>query len=222
MNFPPIPNRPAPIPHTLRGAVLEGARHEVGHMIAAKSVGFQTGPITLEVTDIRGGYRGGAEINMPRPLRTTAETMEYLSDRVVVLWAGALAEAFIGKKSDLETKLKAACECLNNGGGIHDHAKARELINLLRNLRFPDKKTEVEHQKELNAIEQEVWSRAINIVQAKEELISEIAAKLARMVKFTATKYTLSAEDIAAMTDEADICIREPAPEMQEQEGVTK
>lgn len=213
MNMPPIPQRPAQIPHSLRSTVRKIALHEVGHMIAAKATGFQTGPIKLEFTDIRGGHRGEAEINMPRPLRTTDETMEYLSDRVVVLWAGALAEAFVGNTSNLDTKLKAASDCLNIGGGIHDHAKARELINLLRNLRFPDTKTEVKRQEELNAIEQEVWKRAINIVQANEELISTIAAKLARMVKLTATKYTLSVEDIAAITDQIDVRDGEPAPE---------
>ncbi len=112
---------------------------------------------------------------------------------------GALAEAFVGKTSDLNTKLNAACDCLNHGGGIHDHAKARELVNLLRNLRFPERKTEAEHQAELNAIEQEVWGRAVSIVQDEETLIAEISAKLTSMVKLTATEYTLEAEGIAAM-----------------------
>ena len=199
MNLPQIPNRPAQIPHTLRGTVRKVARHEVGHMIAAKVVGFKTGPIKLEFTDLRGGHLGEAEINMSRPLRTTDETIQYLNDRVVALWAGAISEAFVGEVSSFDTKLKAACESLNNGGGIQDHAKARELVNLLRNLRFLENKTEVEHQDELNIIEQEVWQRAVQLVQAEEKLIATIALQLANMVEFTSTKYTLSTEEIASM-----------------------
>lgn len=190
----PPPSIPYPVQSHLRETVLKVARHEVGHMIAAKVVGFKTGGITIELTDNRGAYKGGAEIILPRPVTSLEEAGSYISDRVVVLWAGALAESVKDGKADQD----AACACLNSGGGILDHGKARELLNLLRNIRFPSAQTDEEKQAGLTAIENEVWARAIAAVEAEEPLIVGMAGRVAHLVRMTATKYTLSEAEIAA------------------------
>ena len=179
----------------MRDTIMKVARHEVGHMIAAKAMGFKTGGITIELIDNHGAHKGGAEITLCRPLqplRTVDDIGRFIIDRVVVLWAAALAETARDGKADQE----AACACLKTGGGVQDHAKVTELLNLLRNLRHPDTATDEERQAELTSIEQEVWARTVAVVEADEPLIAGMAGRVAHLVKMTATTYTLSAAEI--------------------------
>lgn len=48
-----IPSKPYPVPFHSRDAVLRVARHEVGHMIAAKVVGFKTEHTNVDTTKRR-------------------------------------------------------------------------------------------------------------------------------------------------------------------------
>jgi hypothetical protein len=163
-------------------------------MIAAKVFGFKTGDITVELTDLHGGYRGGAKIFLSRPLRNLDEVTGCLGDRTVVLWAGAVAESLKDQKADQT----AACACLKSEAGRQDHAKATELLNLLRNLRFPDAQSKEESQAGLTAIEHEIWEQTVAVVEVEEALIVGMAEGIARMVKLTAKQYTLSEAEIAA------------------------
>jgi len=186
--------KPRPLPPHRLDDMAKLAKHEVGHLIAAKIVGFPTGQITIQV-DIRGGFVGGAEITLPRSLRSVDDTKKYLRDRVIVLWAGALSETLHGNMVDQEV----ACKTLNRPGET-DHPKARELVNLLRNLTFPDAPA-ANVQEGLTALERELWSQTIDLVQGEAALILGLAARLAGMVTTTSTLYTLSSVDIARTPD---------------------
>lgn len=207
--------RKIPIPPHLRDTVELVARHEVGHMIAAKALGFRTGAVTVQITDLRGGYQGGAEITLGKPLRTVDAIVEYLGSRTVVLWAGALAETLRGAS---EPDQGAACKCLRGEGGKTDHAKACELVNLIRNLQHPETQNEAKWQAEVDKIEKELWIRAVDVVTAERELICGIARRLAQMVKEVGPSYALSAQEIDVTPNIVKRFGAQP-PEVREEPG---
>jgi len=110
------------------------ARHEAGHYVAARALGFKTGSIKLTIIDLEGGYHlGGSEVELDRALYKIDDIMKYLEDRVQVLYAGALAQSLSNGKVVCED----AVEILKKRGGWADLANAREHIPLIRNIRYP-------------------------------------------------------------------------------------
>lgn len=191
MNYPP--SRPERLPNHLHDVVRKVALHEFGHYIAANVMGFETDDVAIEMTDWRGGYRGEAGIRLSRGLRTVPEAERYLRDRVVVLWAGALAETLRAEKVSEDDAVK----CLRGEAGASDHAKATELLNLLRNLTSPDVSGE-KAQAALTELEEEIWLDTVKLVEAEARLISGFASRLAQMVRMTSTRYLLSRSEISA------------------------
>lgn len=87
-------------------------QHEVSHFIVAKVLGFETGPISLEVTHPHDGHNAGAEINLYNKLSGLDNIIDYLERRITVLFAGVIGESLSLGKIDNDYALKE----LNNGG----------------------------------------------------------------------------------------------------------
>ena len=75
-----------------RGAVTTTIRHECGHLVVARSLGFPTGGIHLSAAE------AGASIDLLLSLKTMDEVLEFIERRVQVLYAGSLADTpmFLG------------------------------------------------------------------------------------------------------------------------------
>jgi hypothetical protein len=123
------------IPAEYRKIILRTAQHEAGHYVASRVLGFGVGKLSLRFTDYQGGHSGGSEITLARPLRTLEDTTNYLEDRVIVLYAGAVAEAL--QDDDIDGAIVSSS--LQTGGGARDFKKIEELVNLIRNIKFPDR-----------------------------------------------------------------------------------
>src|SRR5271156_3522275 len=84
-----------------RGAVTTTIRHECGHLVVARSLGFPTGGIHLSAAE------AGASIDLLLSLKTMDEVLEFIERRVQVLYAGSLAESLVRKKvqDDVVNKL---------------------------------------------------------------------------------------------------------------------
>jgi hypothetical protein len=178
--------------HQLKSRALIVAQHECGHYIVARALGFDTGFCAVTV-NFPIGHRGESEITLPTPLRTISDTLCYLERRVQVLYAGALAEALDINGINPEQAIKNI-----RMGSDQDHAKARELIHLTRNLRHPDTVAD-NCQSELDAIDLELWNKAAVAVLAEREHIEGLACRLANEVKSYGMRAELSAAVIRAL-----------------------
>ena len=176
----------------LKARAQRVARHECGHYIVARALGFATGFCSVTI-NFPNGHKGEAETTLPTALRSISDIDAYLVRRVKVLYAGSLAEALDASGIDEKQAL------INiRTGGEQDHAKARELIHIIRDLRHPDTTTE-DSQPELDAIELELWNGAADIVIAERDIIEGLGKRLASEVKDYETRAMLSADVIDAL-----------------------
>jgi len=174
------------LPAAVRDRALQIAHHEMGHYVVARALGFETGGVTLTVTmDLR--HKGGATINLVRPISSMDAMRAYLEARIIMLFAGAMAQTLpsapVGAK---RVDLSDAAAILNGAlGAERDDAKIRELRHLLRNITYPDTDLASSDRiaTELKAINDCLWLRAQEMVEALAESITGLgAAMVDRMV----------------------------------------
>ena len=174
------------LPAAVRDRALQIAHHEMGHYVVARALGFETGGVSLTVTmDLR--HKGGASINLVRSISSMEAMKEYLEARMMVLFAGAMAQTFtsahVGEKRVDKSKVAAILK--GALGAERDDAKIRELRHLLRNITYPN--TDLASSDcvtaELKAINDRLWLRTQEIVEALTETITELGTVLVdRMV----------------------------------------
>ena len=70
-----------------RKALMDMLRHECGHLITAKALGFTTGHIELQAD------RACAEIDLPLSMQSLDDVKAFLGRRVQVLYAGSIAQS---------------------------------------------------------------------------------------------------------------------------------
>ena len=174
------------LPAAVRDRALQIAHHEMGHYVVARALGFETGGVTLTVTmDLR--HKGGATINLVRPISSMDAMRAYLEARIIMLFAGAMAQTLpsapVGAK---RVDLSDAAAILNGAlGAERDDAKIRELRHLLRNITYPDTGLTSPDRiaTELKAINDRLWLRAQEMVEALAETLTGLgAAVVDRMV----------------------------------------
>lgn len=174
------------LPPAVCERALQIAHHEMGHYVVARALGFTTGGVTLRVTmDLR--HKGGATINLVRPISSMDAMRAYLEARIIMLFAGAMAQTLpsapVGAK---RVDLSDAAAILNGAlGAERDDAKIRELRHLLRNITYPDTGLASSDRiaTELKAINDCLWLRAQEMVEALAESITGLgAAMVDRMV----------------------------------------
>ncbi|KAB0496821.1 M50 family metallopeptidase [Pseudomonas moorei] len=170
----------------VRDRALRIAHHEMGHYVVARSLGFETGGVTLTVTmDLR--HKGGATINLVQPIASMDAMKAYLEARIIILLAGAMAQTLpsapVGAK---RVDLSEAAAILKGAlGAERDDAKISELRHLLRNITYPDTGLTSSEciAAELKTINDRLWLRAQEMVEALADTITELgAAVVDRMV----------------------------------------
>jgi hypothetical protein len=186
------------IPHHICDRARTVAQHEMGHYVVAKVMGFATEDVGIEVME-PNGHRGCATVRLAQPLQSLDAVSNYLERRVLVLYAGAMAETLhpdhVPKSGvDNEKAVKIIQGAL---GAEQDHAKAREAIHLLRNISHPDTYDESEIQGQLDALDLRLWGRALELVEQFEETIVGVAGALTERLKLKGPRalYTASLTD---------------------------
>jgi len=105
------------LPDHLRQLAVRVAQHEMGHYVIARALGFCTGDVSLEIIGPIDGHRGGATIILPEAIRSIEDLCVYLERRIIVLYAGALAETLPGSASPTKkVNTDKAREILGNPG----------------------------------------------------------------------------------------------------------
>jgi len=189
-----------------KSTVLPLGCHEAGHYVVARVLGFKAGSVKLQMVDMNGGHIGGSGSEPARALYGVKDILEYLEARVQVAYAGALAQSLSNGKVDE----KVALNTLDEGGGLTDSAKARELIHLIRNIRYPAANGEAEIQLGLDEIKDDLWRRAIALIEKDHELIFGLGDRLSSELKFTGQEAELSEAELESMRS---IQERFPKPE---------
>lgn len=164
------------MPSAVRQHALQIAHHEMGHYVVARSLGFATGGVSLTVTmDLR--HHGGAAITLARPLASMAVMKAHLEARMMVLFAGVMAQTLSSAGVD---KSKAIAILKGALGAEHDYAKIKELQHLLRNISYPetDPASAERIANELKAVTDRVWDRTQAIVEAQADTIIELGRML--------------------------------------------
>jgi hypothetical protein len=169
------------MPAAVREHALQIAHHEMGHYVVARALGFETGGVTLTVTmDLR--HKGGASISLVRPISSMEAMKEYLEARMMILFAGAMAQTLPSAHVRAKRVDKSQAVAILNGafGAERDDAKIRELRQLLRNITYPDTDPAAcdSITAELKAINDRLWLRTQEIVEALAGTITELGEAL--------------------------------------------
>lgn len=174
------------MPAAVREHALQIAHHEMGHYVVARTLGFDTSGVTLTVTmDLR--HKGGASISLVRPISSMEAMREYLQARMMILFAGAMAQTLPSAHVRAKRVDKSQAVAILNGafGAERDDAKIRELRQLLRNITYPDTDPAACERvtTELKAINDRLWLRTQSIVESLAETIAGLGEALVdRMV----------------------------------------
>ena len=171
------------------------ARHEAGHYIAGRVLGFRMNGIEIALY-ARGGYKGGAEIYLSEDLSGDASVLNYLERRGVVLYAGALAEALEGTSGVIDYDKAVQ---YSRDGSFGDAVKVAELLHLIRNIRHGLEPTDTAHTEQLSAINDEIWKKAAGLVAEDRDLIEGLAGRLAQQVLTIGVAFGLDEDTINAM-----------------------
>jgi hypothetical protein len=143
-------------------------RHEAGHLVVGKLLGFETGLIRLTDKD------AGAEITLTPHLADIPSLVDYIKRRVVVLYAGVASEALRSTKIDQAQALKD----FSSEAGMNDFAKIRELLLLLAGIECG----ESDRQAVLDRYVEEYANRAGELVEKYALLVHEVAKELANAI----------------------------------------
>lgn len=172
------------IPSHIRQRAREVAQHEMGHHVMARLMGFTIGEVTVEVAD-RGAHSGGSIIHLAQSLTSIGDVRAYLERRVLVLYAGAMAETLPpGHVPEKGVNNERAAEIIHGSlGAEQDHAKAREALHLLRSILHPDTCDADDINEQLSALDLRLWSRARALVEEYEETIVNVACGLTQHLK---------------------------------------
>lgn len=178
-------------------SVLRVAKHEAGHYVAGRVLGFRSDGFAVTFRDAYGeDYSGTAGIFLNAHLPTVESIAGYAERRVQVLFAGAFAES-LGMGTG-RVHAERAVEYLQKGGA-HDFAKAREQMQLLLSLRHGRLDDERGSDSLIQAINDELWEKAGLLVEEEHKSIEGIAMNLAQRVKDIGVAYRMEEADINAL-----------------------
>ncbi len=163
------------------------AKHEMGHYVIARALGFSTSDVSIEIIG-HNGHRGTSGITLSEKIESIETLRAYLERRVIVLYAGAIAETLPGLGAPVKkVDTKKACDILNNSnnGSEQDFAKARELLNILRNTNNIG--TDLADEEALNAeigeINRKLFDRTVELVEEFAKTIIGLGCNLANRVE---------------------------------------
>lgn len=149
-------------------AMLDRAKHEFGHYVVSRAVGFKPGAVSAE---LNGAVGGTSEIDTFRRIASIEDMEKFCEDRVKVLYAGVLAESLEDGKVINDKALSLAAD-----SGRGDHMMVQQLCNILRNIRYST--DEDFGEAKMKDDERRLWQEAAEMVEARADLITLLAQEL--------------------------------------------
>jgi hypothetical protein len=176
----------------LKKTLVEVGKHEAGHYVIARCLGFKVGAISIQITNRSGAHEAGSEVTLFQPLTDADAILRYAEKRAKILYAGALAQTLQNSKTDH----RAALKYLRSISGKSDYDKAREMVHLIRNIKYPTDMGDSEVQGHLDEIDQSLWVSTSDHVIRESDVIERLAERIILEVKFLGLKYTINSADI--------------------------
>jgi hypothetical protein len=180
----------------LKDKIFNISKHEAGHYIIARDLGFEVTSLTINILDARDAHTAGSGVILSQPINKKDEVITYLEKRTKILLAGSVAQSLTGQKQD-ETEANKILE----SGGKSDYSLARENMQLLRNLYFPNETNRDKISEQLSLIFDKLWKETIENVSQAEDIILILAKRLAQEVVEFQTLYELPKDKIDQMID---------------------
>jgi hypothetical protein len=143
-------------------------RHEAGHMIVAKLLGFKTGGLSYKSS------HAGAELTIEPKLPDLSAVSAFIRRRVVVLYAGVLAESLKGGEIDNDRAL----QLIRGPEAADDYSKARELVRVLAGTACG----EGDYQELLNKFDSQLWNQAAALVKKFAQQIEALSKNWREML----------------------------------------
>lgn len=143
--------------------MIEFVRHECGHLIVAKSLGFKTGGITVTCK------QACAELDIIPSCRNIEEIKDFIERRVIVLYAGAVAQSIYDGEIDSELCIK-----LLKTTALDDWRKIQEYVRLLAGIEHPGYDAAEDFAPKLKEVDDIIANKAGEAVNFYKELILEL------------------------------------------------
>ena len=146
-------------------------RHEVGHWVVAKLLGFQVGEIKIHIKQNHLGiyHEAHSHIDLHPVLKSLNDVEQFLLSRVSILWAGVMFQT----ESD-----KRKIEDILATDGVSDNNKLRELCYIIRGIRFPDDTSQENELEQIQSIYDECWGNAALIHNENEDAINALVGEI--------------------------------------------
>lgn len=161
--------------------VLALARHEVGHYVVNRCLGFSPGDIKIEIKGPSQHYAdttiwlplhdGYCDVDVNEPLASAADVKGWLDRRIQALLAGALAQSLEGDQPNC----MLAGDILFKANGADDHKFIRAFVNLIWNIESTEMRSTDERKDEMQSIFARNWDKAFKLVHAEAAVIHEFA-----------------------------------------------
>ena len=143
--------------------MIDFVRHECGHLVIAKSLGFKTGGITIT------HEQAYAELEIIPSCRSTEEIKSFIERRVIVLYAGAAAQSIY----DGEINSKLCIELLKTTA-LDDWRKIQEYVRLLAGIEHPGYDASEKFAPKLKEVDDNIANKAGEAVDTYKALILEL------------------------------------------------
>jgi hypothetical protein len=151
----------------------EIARHEMAHIVTAKSMGFNTGGATLVLYSPDGSHLGTSTINLQLQTSSLSDVSNYLERRIIILLAGYLAEP-----ADAQDRNEILHKLISIKSEESDLQKAQELMWIRLNI------DGISHPSSVNQGLKKLAHRASAIVEANFQIISTLAQRFSSRIEF--------------------------------------
>jgi hypothetical protein len=170
-------------------------QHEAGHYLTAKILGFRTCGITIQLTDPVVGHIADSTLVLASKLIDIDSIKDYLERRIQVLNSGAIAESIQGGAISNEVALAS----MESVGSMNDYARVRDLIQLLRSVRYPEASSDAEIQAGLKQIADDLWTRTHELVGGEMQRVVALAKFLATKIEAVGTVYGFNEDEISSI-----------------------
>ncbi|WP_165185184.1 hypothetical protein [Caulobacter soli] len=156
-------------------------RHEFGHYVAARALGFKTGIVRVEIGDNERSYLGSALIVPTEPHTSLQSVERHIHRRIVVLLSGACAET-LNQSSKVEIE---KAKRLLKTTACSDGEKAAELSSLLYGLKFAEAFTvdSIETALGPGKLWDDLLIKAASLIENHAELVIKLAEELLAKVR---------------------------------------